>query len=89
MYKPMRFFTTLGCFPFIIGVGLGIRYIVLLCMGSGQGNIQSLILCSMLILIGVMTWVVGLLADVMAANRKILQEIQQKVRDIEYKVDHK
>lgn len=84
MYKPMRFFTTLGCFPFIIGVGLGIRYIVLLCMGSGQGNIQSLILCSMLILIGVMTWVVGLLADVMAANRKILQEIQQKVRKLEY-----
>lgn len=87
MYKPMRFFTTLGCFPFLIGVGLGIRFIVLLCMGGGQGNVQSLILCSMLILIGVMIWVVGLLADVMAANRKILQEIQQKVRDIDYKME--
>lgn len=86
MYKPMRFFTTLGCFPFLIGVGLGIRYIVLLCMGGGQGNVPSLILCSILILIGVMIWVVGLLADVMAANRKILQEIQQKVRKIEYKI---
>ena len=87
MYKPMRFFITLGCFPFLIGVGLGIRYIVLLCMGGGQGNVQSLILCSMLILIGVMIWVVGLLADVMAANRKILQEIQQKVREIDYEVE--
>ena len=87
MYKPMRFFTTLGIFPFIIGVGLGIRFIVLLCMGAGQGNVQSLILCSMLILIAVMIWVLGLLADVMAANRKILQEIQQKVRDIDYKLD--
>ena len=38
----------------------------------------------MLILIGVMIWVVGLLADVMAANRKILQEIQQKVREMDY-----
>lgn len=86
MYKPMRFFTMLGCFPFLIGLALGIRYIVLLCLGAGQGNVQSLILCSMLILIGVMIWVVGLLADVMSANRKILQEIQQKVRELDYRL---
>ena len=72
MYKPMRFFIGLGFIPFLIGLAIGIRFIVLLCMGGGQGNVQSLILCSMLILIGVMIWVVGLLADVMAANRKIL-----------------
>ena len=84
MYKPMRFFIGLGFIPFLIGLTIGIRFIVLLCMGGGQGNIQSLILCSMLILIGVMIWVVGLLADVMAANRKILQEIQQKVREMDY-----
>lgn len=84
MYKPMRFFIGLGCVPFLIGLAIGIRFIVLLCMGGGQGNVQSLILCSMLILIGVLIWVVGLLADVMAANRKILQEIQQKVREMDY-----
>lgn len=84
MYKPMRFFTGLGCIPFVIGLAIGIRYLVLLCMGSGQGNVQSLILCSMLILIAVLIWVLGLLADVMAANRKILQEIQQKVREMDY-----
>ncbi len=87
MYKPMRFFTTLGCFPFLIGFALGIRYIILLCSGGGQGNVQSLILCSMLILIGVMIWVVGLLADVMSANRKILQEIQAKVRKMDYELE--
>ena len=87
MYKPMRFFIGLGFIPFLIGFGLGVRYIVLLCMGLSQGNIQSLILCNMLILIGVMIWVVGLLADLLAANRKILQEVQQKVRDIDYKID--
>lgn len=87
MYKPMRFFIGLGFIPFLMGFGLGVRYIVLLCMGLSQGNIQSLILCNMLILIGVMIWVVGLLADLLAANRKILQEVQQKVRDIDYKID--
>lgn len=87
MYKPMHFFITLGCFPFFIGIGLGLRFIVAWCRGSGQGNVQSLILCSTLIMIGVMVWVLGMLADVIAANRKILQEVQQKVRDIDYKID--
>lgn len=87
MYKPMRFFFALGCIPFVLGVLVGIRFLVFYLNGSGNGNVQSLILCSMLILISVMVWVVGLLADVMAANRKILQEIQQKVRELDYKID--
>lgn len=86
MYKPMRFFFALGCIPFVLGVLLGIRFLVFFLNGGGNGNVQSLILCSMLILISVMVWVVGLLADVMAANRKILQEIQQKVRELDYKI---
>ena len=87
MYKPLRFFAILGSLPFIWGVALGIRFLIMHWSGVGQGNIQSLILCNMLILIAVMTWVVGLLADLMAANRKILQEIQQKVRSIDYELD--
>ena len=87
MYKPMKFFLTLGCIPFIGGVALGIRFIILSHIGNSAGNIQSLILCSILVLIGVMTWVLGLLADVVSANRKILQEIQQKIREFDYKSD--
>lgn len=88
MYKPLRFFLTLGVFPFLGGMALGIRFLILFALGRGQGNVQSLIFCSMLILIAVLIWVLGLLADVMAANRKILQEIQKNVRDIEYRVEH-
>ena len=85
MYKPLRFFSVLGCVPFIGGMILGIQFLFLLLKGGGQGNIQSLILCSMLILIAGMIWVIGLLADVIAANRKILQEIQRRVRELNYK----
>ena len=88
MYKPLRFFMTLGVLPFLGGMVLGIRFLILFALGKGQGNVQSLIFCSMLILIAVLIWVLGLLADVMAANRKILQEIQKNVRDIEYRVEH-
>lgn len=88
MYKPMQFFTIMGGFPFVAGIALGIRYIIIrFVLHTGGGNVQSLILASMLIMIGVMVWVLGLLADVMSANRKILQEIQQKVRELDYRTD--
>ena len=86
MYKPMRFFTGLAIPPFIIGVAIGIRYIVFIFLGRATGNIQSLILCSLLIMISIMIWVLGMMADVIAANRKISQEIQKRTRDIDYRL---
>lgn len=84
MYKPLRFFTGLGMIPFVLGFLIGVRYLVLLVMGTATGNIQSLILCSLLMMIGVLIIVLGVLADTIAANRKILQEIQYHVRKMEY-----
>ena len=87
MYKPLRTFTILSLIPIVLGVILGIRYIVFWAMGNGDGNVQSLILCSMLIIIGVQTFVMGMLADVISANRKILQDVQYKTRKIYYSSD--
>lgn len=80
MYKPLRFFTFMGLIPFIIGLVLGTRYIVLICMGLAGGHIQSLILASTLMLLGAMCWMIGIQADLIASNRKILEEIQYRVR---------
>lgn len=80
MYKPLRFFFWVGMIPFLIGVALGIRYIVLIFMGIAAGHIQSLIFSSMLILLGVMCWMIGVQADITSANRKILEDIQYMVR---------
>ncbi len=84
MYKPLRFFVTIGLVPLIIGIGLGIRYILYIVNGSAAGHIQSLILCSILIILSALICVVGLLADVIAANRKILEDVQFHVRKIDY-----
>ena len=81
MYKPLMAFTTLSTIPILGGIILGIRYIVRLVNGVGGGNVQSLILCAMLIIIGVQTFVMGMLADVISANRKIMQDVQYKVRN--------
>jgi glycosyltransferase involved in cell wall biosynthesis len=84
MYRPLRFFTGLGCIPLFLGILLGVRYLVYWGMGRGDGMVQSLILCSLLIMVGVLVIVLGILADVMAANRKILENIQYHVRRMDY-----
>lgn len=89
MYRPLKFFTVLGCIPMIAGLALGIRYLVFLSLGRGSGNIQSLILCSLLIMIGALIWILGLMADTISANRKIMQDVQKRVRKMEYEMDKK
>ncbi|MDY3250504.1 MAG: glycosyltransferase family 2 protein [Candidatus Choladocola sp.] len=84
MYRPLMFFTTIGSVLSLIGVGLGVRFLVYFFAGTGAGHIQSLILASMMIILGVMTIIVGLQGDIIAANRKILEDIQYHVRKIDY-----
>ena len=87
MYKPLQFFMILGSVPVIAGILLGIRFMIRFFMGNGTGNIQSLILVSLLITIGVMMWVIGILADTIAANRKIMQDVQMRVRKMDYELE--
>ena len=84
MYKPFKFFTILGSIIFILGASLGVRFLYYYIMGSGNGHIQSLILSSTLMLLGFQTVIVGLLADIIAANRKILTDVQVRIKKIEF-----
>ena len=84
LYKPLSFFTVLGCIPFGIGVILGIRFLVFLFQGNSSGHVQSLILASTLIMMGFMTFVVGILSDTIAAERKILEDVQYHARRADY-----
>ncbi len=83
-YKPLRFFLWLGTFPFVAGVSIGIRWLVLWNNDPTRGREPSLILAAILILIGVQLWGLGLVADIIAVNRKLLEEIQQRVKRVEY-----
>lgn len=84
MYKPLRFFTLIGSLFLVVGVALGIRFLVYFCLGAGAGHIQSLILASTLSMMGFMTVIIGLQADIIAANRKLLEDIQFHVRKLDY-----
>ena len=82
-YKPLRFFMTLGSIPFTVGFLLGIRWLYYYLSGSSRTRVPSLILASLLMLIGVQLWIFGLVADLLAVNRKMLEDIQLRIRRVE------
>ena len=84
MYKPLRFFGIIGGAFFGLGVLLGVRFLIIFfSTGSGSGHIQSLILCAALLMIGVQVIVAGVQADLISDNRKLLEDVQYRVRKME------
>jgi glycosyltransferase involved in cell wall biosynthesis len=89
-YKPLRFFAVLGSIPFSFGFLLGIRWLVLFFLENGtRSRAPSLILAAILILIGFQLWMFGLVADLMAVNRKVLEDIQLRLRRAELNSNQK
>ncbi len=84
MYKPLKSFTYLASIPTAIGLLIGFRFLYYMASGNSAGHIQSLILGCTLIIVGFLTLMIGLVADVIAANRKLLQDTQYHVRRAEY-----
>lgn len=89
MYRPLMAFSVIGGVIFAVGFILGIRFLVYYFGGNGAGHMQSLILSSTLMLLGFQTFVVGLLADIISASRKIIEDVQYHVRKMDYDADMK
>lgn len=83
MYKPLQVFTLLGSMAILAGGLIGVRFLFFFFHGNGSGHIQSLILATMMIIIGSQTFVTGLQADIISANRKLLEDIQFRVKKLE------
>ena len=84
MYRPLYFFMLIGGAISAVGLAFFIRFLVFVFMGNSGGHVQSLIFASMMMVIGFQTIVVGLLGDVISANRKILQDVQYHMRKMDY-----
>ena len=83
MYEALRTFLTLGAFPFAAGLIIVLRFPYYFWIGEGQGHIQSLILAVILILVGFLTCLLGLLTDLIARNRRLMEELVFRVRKME------
>jgi len=83
MYRPLRVFATLGAFLILAGCIPGIRFLWFYFGGDKVGHVQSLILAAILIIVGFQILLIGLLADLIANNRKLLEETLYRVRKME------
>ncbi|MGM9428189.1 glycosyltransferase family 2 protein [Hydrogenophaga sp. MI9] len=79
IYRPFRFFFTIGMVLFLTGLLIGLRFLWKYLTGDGNGHIQSLILASVLLGMGFQTFLVAFVADILAANRMLLEEIRYKL----------
>jgi glycosyltransferase involved in cell wall biosynthesis len=80
LYRPLRVFFYLGLFLLTIGLAILGRFLYFYFTGEGNGHVQSVIVATVFLIIGFQTWLIGLLADLIAFNRKILEEILYRVR---------
>lgn len=84
VYKPFRFFMTIGVLLFVVGLIPAVRFIIKFVQGNGAGHIQSLILAAVLMMIGVQIGVLAFVGDLVAVNRKLLEDIQFRIKKLEY-----
>ena len=81
LYNPLRIFLRLGWVPVLVGTALLIRFSWFYLSGqSPAGHVQSLLVAVILILVGVQIWAVGIVADLIAVNRRLLEEVVERLR---------
>lgn len=80
IYRPFRFFAILAGMFFLVGALIGLRFLYYFVFESGAGHIQSLILSAILIITGVQVGVIAVLSELLSINRKILEDIQKRLK---------
>ena len=75
MYRPLRVFSIIGTVLMILGLIPLVRFMIFYFQGLGAGNVQSLILGAILVIVGFQTFLIGLVADLISFNRKLLEEV--------------
>jgi glycosyltransferase involved in cell wall biosynthesis len=85
-YRPFRFFATVGSGVFAVGLLISLRFVYFFLTGDGNGRVQSLILAALLMGTGFFLGVVGLLADLIAVNRQLLEKLDWRIQRVEEKL---
>ena len=86
MYEPLKVFSYIGGTVFLLGAALVVRFLYYYFTGAGRGHVQSLILSAVLMIVGFQVLLIGLVSDVISANRKLLEDLVYRIRSIEIAV---
>lgn len=80
IYRPLALFVYLGSAFLFIGLVAALRFLFFFLSGSGGGHVQSVIFASLFITLGVLCYMMGLIGDLIATNRKLLERISLQLR---------
>jgi glycosyltransferase involved in cell wall biosynthesis len=80
MYEPLKVFFNIGSFILLVAAVPILRFLYFYLTSGGTGHVQSLVLGSALVLVGFQVIVIGLLADLIAANRRLVEDALYSIR---------
>lgn len=83
MYQPLKVFFYIGCLCIFLGMIPSVRFLIYYFGGLGSGHVQSLIFATIMFVVGFQILMIGLVADVIGFNRKLIEETLLRVRRIE------
>ena len=83
MYNPLRVFVALGLLLSVAGLLPVLRFLYFYAIGDGGGHVQSLILGGVLIILGTLSIMFGIVADLVGRNRQLLETTLERVRRME------
>ncbi len=83
MYQPLKVFSAIGSVSIFLGTILAGRFIYYLIVAGGRGRVQSLIFAAIFLIVGFQILVIGLLADTIASNRKLTENVLYRVKKLE------
>ena len=84
MYQPMKVFFYIGCILITLGLIPSLRFLYYYLTGGGSVHIQSLIFAAIMFVVGFQVLMIGLLADVIGFNRKLIEETLLCVKRMEF-----
>ena len=83
MYEPLKVFTYIGLGVLGAGVAGFVRFLYYFFHNEASRHLASLVVTSVLMIVGFQVILIGLLADVISGNRKLLEDLLYRVRQIE------
>lgn len=83
MYNPLRIFVAAGALAALTGLAPILRFLYFYAAGDGSGHVQSLVLGGVLMILGMVSIMFGIVADLVGRNRQLLETTLERVRRME------
>lgn len=82
IYRPLAVFFWSGLVLWLAGLAVGLRFTWFYFHGEGSGHIQSVMFTALCLTLGTLLWMMGVVADLISTNRRLLEKIHYHLRDL-------